>query len=86
MSCLVMEIRIKVNFRTARHMEKELTFGRMVRFMMESGRKDRSKDMVCGKVYTETAILGSGMPARLKDMVFILGSMEIGMKVNGNNA
>ena len=39
-----------------------------------------------GKVYMVTVILGSGMPVKLKDTVFILGLMEIGMKVNANSA
>ena len=56
MSSLVMGILIKVSFRTAKHMVKELISGRMVKSMMVSGKKVRSKGMVFGKEFMEIAI------------------------------
>jgi hypothetical protein len=85
MSYSVMAIRIKANIKMVRHMEKELIYGEMEKYMMVNGLKDRNKGMEYGKESTEIAILVSGMRVRLKGMESIHGLMEIGMKANGSS-
>lgn len=65
-------------------MVRESIFGLMVKFMMDSGRKDLNMDMVYGKVLKETLMLVNGNFHRLMDMAFIFGRMVIGMKENGS--
>ena len=65
-------------------MVRESIFGLMVKFMMDSGRKDLNMDMVYGKVLKETLMLVNGNFHRLMDMGFIFGRMAIGMKENGS--
>lgn len=67
-------------------MEKEYIHGRMEKFMMENGNKDSSMVMESGKVCMEILTLENGEDQKLRVMEFTIGKMEIGMKVNGNNA
>ena len=70
----------------AKLMEKVPIPGEMEKSMMENGKKARSKDMESGTESKVTAISDNGLIAEQKDMVFILGSMEIGMKASGRSA
>lgn len=72
--------------RWARLMVKVFTVGPMVRFMMVSGTKDSNTVTEYGEDYITILILGSGVIPRQKDMEFIPGRMETGMKVSGSNA
>ena len=86
MNYLVTEILIKETMLKAKLKEKELIYGGTEMYMMVNGRLDKSKDMVCGKVFMETAILDSGLTVRLKGMEFTRGLTVIDMKVNGKSA
>jgi hypothetical protein len=67
-------------------MEKEYTSGPMVKFMMVSGIKDSSMDMVFGKEYRMTHISENGIRQKLMASEFILGLTETSMRVNGSIA
>ena len=55
----------------------------MGKFTKDSGRMERKRDMVSGKVSKETAILGLGWTTRQMDMVYIRGSTAIDTRENG---
>jgi hypothetical protein len=67
-------------------MEKVSTIGLTEKSMMENGKMELKKAMVCGEVYLEIVISDNGKIVKLMDMEFINGRMGIGMKEVGSTA
>ena len=74
------------DFKMGKLMAKVCIHGITVRFMMESGTKASSMDMVSGEDCTGTLTLENGAIQKLKVTGFTLGRTEIDTKESGNNA
>jgi len=80
---IVMEIGMRDNLLRERLMARGFTIGQMGRCMMGSGRMGLRRGMVCGGVFLEILIWGSGGLVRLMDMGCISGRMGISLRVVG---
>ena len=63
-------------------MEQENMNGQMVNFMKGNGKMDSKMNQACGEVPKETVIQGNGALEKPMVMGFILGLMEIDIRVN----
>lgn len=86
MNYIQMEIPIKEDLLTVIWKELEHIYGATEKYMKGNGYRVKSMDQECGKVLRKIHILENGIKEFQMDMEFILGSMEIGMKVNLNLA
>jgi hypothetical protein len=72
-----------VSFRITNPRVKVYIHGRMGKYMMDSGKKERRRVMEYGEEYTVTATLENGREARQRDTEFICGKMETSTKESG---
>lgn len=72
--------RIKGSIRMGNQTEQENIAGKMDKDMKDNGLTDSNVDQACGQEQREIAILVSGEMAKLMDLVYIHGLMEIDIK------